>query len=90
MSQISAFQLGHFFSEMDRSACGCDMTISSMFQLGHFFSEMDSITILGVYGSLSTGFQLGHFFSEMDSFPCLCRERWRQIVSIGPLLLRNG
>jgi hypothetical protein len=36
------FQLGHFFSEMDRAlSFPRRMPPKWMFQLGHFFSEMD-------------------------------------------------
>ena len=37
-----AFQLGHFFAEMDRFVSLWDGTVCiAEFQLGHFFAEMD-------------------------------------------------
>ena len=38
---LARFQLGHFFSEMDRQTRRNLIMESDKFQLGHFFSEMD-------------------------------------------------
>jgi hypothetical protein len=86
-----AVQLGHFFSEMDRSMLSDGTAVPELvFQWGHFFSEMDS-SQLSAKGMIKTsGLNWATSFQKWIELKSVAFANLGPMVSMGPLLFRNG
>ena len=87
---VNLFQLGHFLAEMDSSYRLQDDGRRRVFQLGHFLAEMDRLAGYDpnklVIGSFNWATSQQKWIEKIVSFIL----GLKKIVSIGPLLSRNG